>query len=457
MRMVDRATQKLPWLDSAFLIAVLLGPAAAYSKLYLFHAILVLLLARSIYVFGLRQLANLPQILRLDIGFFLFFIFWYTISIIWSEDKLYAVQYCIYVILGVLTVYFTADMCRALERLRGAVWVILGVVSVEIFLAILEGARLIRLPFSPYSPYRWIFGRDPNSFAGLSQEQIDYLQGVPTGFAGNPNDLAAFLVLALPLFLFARRWWVALVGAMATYVVIDLAGARAGVIAFWVVMIVGVALFNGRRLRIGAVALFVVVAIWGQGMLKAPEYFGRAPAMLENYSSPVARLGAGLLSGESVGKDSVGVRTQLILNGLNALRETYGLGVGAGGSLTVQKNAADGRTGGVESMHNFWVELLVDGGVLFAALFFSWAGWLVWRLWRIGRSSSQTTLRYLGQALSLGFVGFFFSAIGPSSVIYMLPMWMFIGLSLAAIRLNAEERSPPGVQKSTVAAVRTAS
>jgi len=424
---------KLSLLEAIFLIAVLLGPAAAYSKLYLFHLVLLVLLAKSVPEVTLWRGKLPPRALWWDNGFFLFFLAWYVLSILWAEDRVYALQYCTYVGLGVLTVYFTVKICRTSERLRGAIWVILGTVSIEIFLAILEGMKLIRLPFSPYSPYRWLFGRQPNSFDGLAQSQINYLQGVPTGFAGNPNNLAAFLVLALPMFLFARRWWVAVLGVAAIYFVIDLAGARAGAIAFWVVMAVGIALFAAYRMRVGAIAILLAAAIFASDM--------GGDSKLADYSQAASRLGEGLLSGQATDGDSVGIRTQLILNGLSALRETFGLGVGAGGSLSVQIQAGDDRIGGIVSMHNFWVELLVDGGVLFAVLFFSWAGWLMWRLWQIGRWSSQVTLRYLGQALSLGFVGFFFSAMGPSSVIYLLPMWMFIGLSLAVIKLNAKEHS----------------
>jgi teichuronic acid biosynthesis protein TuaE len=295
----------------------------------------------------------------------------------------------------------------------------------------MEGMRLIRLPFSPYSPHRWIFGREINSFEGLSQSQVERIMSMPTGFMGNPNNLPAFLVLVLPMFLFAKRWWVAALGATAIYCVIDMANARAGIIGYWIAILLGIILFAGYRLRVTGIAAMIVAIMMLMG--------NNSVAV----SSALTRYSEGLALGRAAGSDSVGVRIHLILKGLNALRETWGLGVGAGGSLTVLENAADEQIGNIRSMHNFWVELLVDGGVLFAALFSVWSGWLVWRLWQIGRSSNDATLRYLGQALSLGFLGFFFSAIGPSSVIYMLPMWMIIGLSLAVIRLDAEGKSIP--------------
>lgn len=443
------SNRKISIIEAVFVVAVLLGPAAAYSRLYLFHLVLLVLLLTTAFAVRAHGKIHIPLSLRWDIAFFLFFLGWYGLSIFWAQDELLALQYCIYIVLGALTVYFTTTICRTLERLRSALRIVMGTVALELVLALMEGMRLIRLPFSPYSPHRWIFGREPSDFEGLSQSQIDHVMSVPTGFMGNPNNLTALLVLVSPLFLFASRWWVAVLATSATYIVIEMAGSRAGIIGFWVVMGLGIVLFVGHRLRTGAIGALIIAMTMGSGLLQGAQPL---PG-IEAYSGAVTRLSEGIVTGAATGGDSVGVRTQLILNGLDALRETYGIGVGAGGSITVQRNAASEGIGEIESMHNFWVELLVDGGVLFAAFFFAWSGWLVWRLWQIGRSSEQTILSYLGQALSLGFLGFFFAAIGPSSVIYMLPMWMIIGLALAVVRLNAKAKSAPALPEPTTPAL----
>jgi teichuronic acid biosynthesis protein TuaE len=419
-----------------FIVSIILGSAAAYSKLYLFHVVLIVFLTVSLCSRRLHVIQINRKMQNYDVAFFLCFLLWYFSSIYWAPDNFYAVKYCVYIVLGALTAFVTVEICRNLQRLRAVLFVILVMMSVQIFLAIMEGFRLIRLPFSPYSPHRWIFGREPNSFEGLRPSQVDHVLSVPTGFMANPNNLSALLILVLPLFLSHARWWVAIFGSAAIYLVVDMTGARAGMVGFWVVIILAMALFPGYRLRTGVLAGFLVaVSVSGLSPVAAQR------SSLDDYSNSIARYSLGLSSGQADGKDSVGIRVQLILNGLEALRESSGLGVGAGGSVAIQQHVADGRTGKILSMHNFWIEILVEGGLLFAAIFFTWCGWLVLRLWRIGRSAGNSTIRYMGQALCLGFMGFFFSAIGPSSVIYMLPMWMFIGLALATIRLDAEEKS----------------
>ena len=52
----------------------------------------------------------------------------------------------------------------------------------------------------------------------------------------------------------------------------------------------------------------------------------------------------------------------MVDNGLNAFYSSYGLGLGAGGTVANQEimGPVDGR---FTSMHNFWIELLVEGGI----------------------------------------------------------------------------------------------
>jgi teichuronic acid biosynthesis protein TuaE len=92
-------------------------------------------------------------------------------------------------------------------------------------------------------------------------------------------------------------------------------------------------------------------------------------------------------------------------------------------------------------MHNFWLELLVEGGVIFAVAFGVWYCSLLWRLKSISANSSSPILRYVGRSLFLGFLGFIFAAVGPSSVIYMLPMWMLVGVALAVICLDRVDKA----------------
>ena len=72
-------------------------------------------------------------------------------------------------------------------------------------------------------------------------------------------------------------------------------------------------------------------------------------------------------------------RRQLIENGLFAFSNTYGIGLGAGGA-TANQELIGPVAGRFTSMHNFWIELLVEGGVLIILTFGLWISSMIFQL-----------------------------------------------------------------------------
>jgi len=132
---------------------------------------------------------------------------------------------------------------------------------------------------------------------------------------------------------------------------------------------------------------------------------------------------------------SVMSRKELIIQGLNLVIETKGLGVG-GGNFKFQREKMNTDTQKViVDMHNHWVEILVEGGVLFALFYFSWYGLLLFFLYRFFRSVTGET-KYFAAAATLSLIGFVLGAIGPSSCIYFLPMYLAFAYFLVILKLN---------------------
>jgi len=139
---------------------------------------------------------------------------------------------------------------------------------------------------------------------------------------------------------------------------------------------------------------------------------------------------------------SLSIRQELATNGIKAIQDSYGLGVGGGGSIAVQERVG-GVDGRITSMHNFWLEVIVDSGILFATLFFLWYLSLAWDLFKIGTKSKNKDSQYLGKSISLSMIIFIPAAISASSVIYFLPMWLLFGFAITTLeiesKLNFEE------------------
>ena len=127
-------------------------------------------------------------------------------------------------------------------------------------------------------------------------------------------------------------------------------------------------------------------------------------------------------------------RRELVDNGIDALIASNGLGVGAGGSVAIQEKLG-GVAGRFTSMHNFWIELLVEGGVVFFGIILLWYGSIIFNLFKITKSNRNKKLSYYASSLLLSMIGFIPAAIAASSTIYFFPMWIMFGLSISVIYL----------------------
>jgi hypothetical protein len=137
--------------------------------------------------------------------------------------------------------------------------------------------------------------------------------------------------------------------------------------------------------------------------------------------------------------DSIGVRRHLIENGLEALVETHALGVGGGADRFVQEERFSLPVRNVvSSMHHTWIELLVNGGVVFFVPFVCWYASLSLRLFRQSRRwPPETFLGYSGRCLALAMWGLIPAAVAASTAVYVLPMYLLFGMGIAWVNVNS--------------------
>jgi O-antigen ligase len=114
-------------------------------------------------------------------------------------------------------------------------------------------------------------------------------------------------------------------------------------------------------------------------------------------------------------------------------KNSYGMGVGAGNSVQIQ--IENDNTHGVYSMHNFWIEILVEAGILFFVVWCLWYFLLVRKVFFIGKRHPDDFIRYNAKAASLALIGLTIGLISMSSAIYFLPMYLLFGISFVTIRL----------------------
>lgn len=395
-----------------FLIASgIFGASLSYNKIYLYHIFIVLVILNLILSEPKKNFSLMHNRLPSKmLNFFYFMIGWYTLSVFWSIYPIYSIRYMVYILSGAfysLSVIYYINVEK--DKLNRVYLLTATIFIFIIMISMLEIFADIKVP------------RLPNSSSYKSA----------SAFFGNINNLSTVLVILLPFFLFHRNLFIKYSGSLAIIGMVFMNSSRANILAIVAIIIIHFFAYRGvikyskiekRILILGIIVLSIYI-------------FNNSPGIIRNSYYALERY---INMSKIEGNDSIGVRQRLIYNGINALKESKGLGVGGGASLYVQEKIRS--TKGTTSMHNLWVETLVEGGLIFFMVFAAWYLSLIKQLYFISYKSDGHCMRYYSASTSLALIGFIPAAVSPSTTIYMLPMWLLFGFSLAVINVYKGKR-----------------
>lgn len=408
-----------------FLFSAVLGMAVSYQKVFLMHVVLVLF-AVILMIPSLRERSNFhfnKQETPLQ-WFPLLMLVWYSIMTLVSNHLGHSLKYLFYVENGLaiilLIVYYTENLEYQKKVFQALAWIFV----IEIIISLLEMYTKFRMPLSPYSPYLSFFGREYSP--GFD---VAVMKDTPTGFHWNPNDLAIAMTLIFPFFMLAKRWWVQIAGMIAIFLIVIADDSRSSLVALVVIMILSILLFQRKVLKV-IIPVLVAGALLSSFYyddIKDSQTFLRIKYTIESVQ---ILLTGGETASHNAAYDSLGLRQQLTMDGIQSVIDSKGLGIGPGENMYIHKEST-----GMDyfALHNFWLELFVDGGVIFGLAFLVWHWYMAYRLWRITRRGKDPRLTYYAKGTFLSIVGFFFAAFSASSVIYFLPMWILYGFAIITI------------------------
>jgi teichuronic acid biosynthesis protein TuaE len=399
-----------------------IGLGLSYSKLYLFH-----IAAAAFFLFWLWKgdLFKGDTIARHIDKYFYFMILWYALSIGWSPKLSDTLIYISYIFFGIVIIEAVLVASRSIENQTRLFKALSIAFIIELGLSVLEVLRIVRYPISPLSPYAGLFGRGPESedLSLYSSLVLEYTMRRPTGFEWNVNNLAVLMLMLLPFFIFLKKRLYSRIGVILSLLCIIMSASR-GVFIGTVVVVPACYFIKLRRHRIVVVALIAAAIGLAPVALRyvtGLDYLGltRLASSFEAVSTLTSSAGE-----PTRPRSSISLRRTYIEKGMAAFTESKGLGVGAGGDRVVLEG---------ESMHNYWVEVLVDGGILLFATYLFWLLYLFYNLLKVYRNSQEDSIKYYAIASAISLIGFSIGCISASSVIYFLPKWILYGFSIATI------------------------
>ena len=407
-----------------------MGVAISYSDIYLFHIWFALL--GFLYLIKFKYSRYLLKFDKQFSNHFLFLIsmfVWYSISLIWTQDIILGLKYIFYIFCGLVISFTIINYSKNLEKLNEIYKVLSFVFIIEIIISLLESFGLFRWPISPYSSWYTFFGKEKLDLFSYDNIVFNTAFSAPTGFHWNTNNLAITMVMILPFFLCHKKLSINLIGSICITLITIFAASRAVFIALILIFCIYLIIIKKKIASLSLIWVLITVIFFGMNFLKESEN-----PRINEVANSLQALELYLKGDLDIG-GSLEWRRELINDGIDALIKSKGLGLGAGGSTALQEKVG-GVAGRFTSMHNFWLEILVEGGIIFGIIAFIWYINILFNLYRIFKNKLNKEINFLAQPLFLSMIGFIPAAISASSTIYFFPMWIMFGMSISLILIN---------------------
>ncbi len=423
-----------------FFISASLGVAISYSKLYLFHISLFILI--GLFLLRFLKLTNPFRYVRERVSrhkIFLFVFIWGIFSVIWSYDRSSAIKHSIILLMSYSIVFAMTEYATSIKRLKRIFYWIAPVYLLNLITGLLESTTSFRYPISNLSRLAPFFGRSfSNEFKDIWHIKPDqtYLEMMtwPTGFEWSTNNFAVVLTIVLPFFLFYKKGLVKICGSLCCIFLVIMAGARISLITVGIMLCVYIFVFLFRSIKQKIVILLssfmsifiliiMVYNISNIGKMKIDGYLLTFSEILKIHKTSV----------EYVTTKSTQKRWDRIKHTWKAFVDSRGVGVGAGNS---GKKIFHPYSKKDVSVHFFWLELLCDYGfVLFFIIIVSCLFLLI-KLRQIYLSNKKGFEKYLASSCFVSLLCFSIGTISTSSTFYMLSMWILIAFSFSLINLK---------------------
>ncbi len=367
----------------------------------------------------------------------LFWISWGVFSLLWAPDFTEGLREVVVVFFGFCTLITLACLAENIE---------------SVFRVLCHGWAAAYLACSAVAA--WEIKTDhhlPSYFLQNNIANVEIMsKGRPanttfvTSTFDNPNDFGCFLVLSLTFILWIFRAAsgtkkLILFAVLMTYpFFLVMSESRVAMVAAlpqlgYAVLLI--ARSSGERTSSGLVSK-IAVPLLASLLLTCVWYF----TIAGNEHTQIKLLSLA----DEFGDDnlSVGIRIDLLFNGLAFCLRSYGLGIGASGfPLLMERGECPFPTRYIINPHNFLVEVLSQYGVAVFVCFLA----AIYGLWRDAKryvppaqSNGRGGPGECSQTIFVGMLSYFLASLASSSFIKSPVNWVFLG-SLLSLFVHASK------------------
>ena len=356
--------------------------------------------------------------------YLVFLIFWFVyslFSLVWAADKVSALKQITFLFMNVSFILFMVYYIRNFRQIYSIykVWLIIHV---------------ILLPIAAWV----VMSGDHLCSSGLFEvdEGYDFYNFAPTTVFRNQNDYATMIALVFPMLYVGIRYaqkvmakFFLLLVAVISIVVLFFASSRANYIGllmgftFWFFFL----LKPHSRFNLLAISILMLI-IFTYSLNETNISF--LTTVWEDFNVLL-----------EMGSDDAGVdiRSNLIKNGIHFAKMTFGFGVGAGNIEYYMINHPKYFVGDTANVHNWWVEILANFGIIVFVGYILFFLGIFWALYKIYRGKLDREQRIMCEAILCGLVSFPISSLSSSSLLAFGPQWIFFGMALAFINCHRRE------------------
>ncbi len=347
---------------------------------------------------------------RFSVKFMILWLLYAITSLLWVKD--YA--------LGVRSIYFISI---------GVLFVVLFSVFFKTKKDFLICFNIMQLMVALHNLIGW-YEIITRNYRFISPENIDYYRqterGIPISMFGNPNDFAllmvfgvfiAYICLKLNYSILTKNFSMVLI--ISCTVLVFVTQSRANIIGLLMAMAL-ILILTWKNKNILTITIMIIILIISF-VLKPDLYVGLISSISNAFHFEFS----------TIYSNSESKRLDLLRNGLNFLKSTYGFGTGAGNIEYWMEYKAIFPVGRITNIHNWWMEILVGYGVIIFFLYLLFYKKLFISMYSTFKKADD----YFERAMSLGILGcmtgFIIASVSSSSNISKEWLWSFWAVVVA--------------------------